>query len=101
MILYYFTDNKFCSLLYPKRQPIYRKFTVRFEPGTAAISVVCFSVVVSLLQSSKTNVYLKICVKTYQGLEFAHSLIAHLLIHSFRSNQMSDCERFAQITQDK
>ena len=29
------------------------------------------------------------------------SLIAHLLIHSFRSNQMSDCERFAQIAQDK
>ena len=26
-----------------------------------------------------------------QGWEFAHSLIAHLLIHSFRSNQMRDC----------
>ena len=26
---------------------------------------------------------------------------AHLLICSFRSNQMSDCERFAQIAQDK
>ena len=36
-----------------------------------------------------------------QGWEFAHSLIAHLLISSFRSNQMSDCERFAQIAQDK
>ena len=32
---------------------------------------------------------------------FAHSLITHLLICSFRSNQMSDCERFAQIVQDK
>ena len=31
-----------------------------------------------------------------QGWEFAHSLIC-----SFRSNQMSDCERFAQIAQDK
>ena len=41
-----------------------------------------------------------------QGWEFAHSLInhsliAHLLILSFPSNQMSDCERFAQIAQDK
>ena len=34
----------------------------------------------------------------YQGWEFAHLLIAHSLICSFRSNQMSDCERFAQIT---
>ena len=31
-----------------------------------------------------------------QGWEFAHSLIP-----SFRTNQMSDCERFAQIAQDK
>ena len=31
-----------------------------------------------------------------QGWEFAHSLI-----RSFRSNQKSDCERFAQIAQDK
>ena len=37
----------------------------------------------------------------YQGWEFANSLIAHSLICSFCSNQMSDCERFAQITQDK
>ena len=36
-----------------------------------------------------------------QGWEFAHSLIAHSLIRSFRSNQMRDCERFAQIAQDK
>ena len=36
-----------------------------------------------------------------QGWEFAHSLIAHLLIRSFRSNQMSNWERFAQIAQDK
>ena len=36
-----------------------------------------------------------------QGWEFAHSLIAHLLICSFCSNQMSDCERFALIAQDK
>ena len=41
-----------------------------------------------------------------QGWEFAHSLmdhslIAHSLICSFRSNQMSDCELFAQIAQDK
>ena len=27
--------------------------------------------------------------------------MAHLRIHSFPSNQMSDCERFAQISQDK
>ena len=38
--------------------------------------------------------------KMRQGWEFAHSLIAHsliahTLIPSFRSNQMSDCERFA------
>ena len=31
-----------------------------------------------------------------QGGEFAHSLI-----HSFSSNQMSDCERFTQIAKDK
>ena len=37
----------------------------------------------------------------YQGWELAHSLIAHLLIRSDRSNQMSDCEQFAQIAQDK
>ena len=37
-----------------------------------------------------------------QGWEFAHSLTAHSLICSDRSNQqMSDCERFAQIAQDK
>ena len=39
-----------------------------------------------------------------QGWEFAHSLIAHsltLLICSHRSNQMSYCERFAQIARDK
>ena len=30
-----------------------------------------------------------------------NSLIRSSLIHSFCSNQMSDCERFAQITQDK
>ena len=51
-----------------------------------------------------------------QGWEFAHSLtlihsfahhslthllIAHSLIGSFCSNKMSDCERFAQIAQDK
>ena len=35
-----------------------------------------------------------------QGWEFAHSLI-HSLICSICSNQMSDCERFAQIAQDK
>ena len=34
-----------------------------------------------------------------QGREFAHSLIAHSLICSFRSNQMSNCKRFAQIAQ--
>ena len=32
---------------------------------------------------------------------FAHSFIAHLLIRSFCSNQMSDCEQFTQIAQDK
>ena len=37
----------------------------------------------------------------WQGWEFAHSLIAHSLIRSFRSNQMSNCERFTQIAQDK
>ena len=36
-----------------------------------------------------------------QAWEFAHSLITHLLICSFLSNQLSDCERFAQIAQDK
>ena len=36
-----------------------------------------------------------------QGWEFTHWLIAHLLIRSDRSNQMSNCERFAQIPQDK
>ena len=37
----------------------------------------------------------------YQGWEFTHLLIAHLLICSFCSKQMSFCERFAQIAQDK
>ena len=36
-----------------------------------------------------------------QGWKFAHSHIAHSLICSFRSRQMSDCERFAQVAQDK
>ena len=45
--------------------------------------------------------YTKVYTSTIQGWEFAHSLIAHLLICSLPSNQMSDCERFAQITQDK
>ena len=36
-----------------------------------------------------------------QGWELARSLIAHSLIPSFCSNQMSDCEPFAQIAQDK
>ena len=40
--------------------------------------------------------------RTYnQGWEFAHLLIVHSLIHSFRSNQMSDCEGFPQIAQNK
>ena len=37
----------------------------------------------------------------YQGWEFAHLHIAHSLICSFCSNQMSKCLRFAQIAQDK
>ena len=36
-----------------------------------------------------------------QGWEITQLLLAHLLIRSFYSNQMSDCERFAQIAQDK
>ena len=36
-----------------------------------------------------------------QSWELAHLLIAHSLIRSFRSNKMSNCERFAQIAQDK
>ena len=55
---------------------------------------------VHFVRKNYTSLYEK------QGWEFAHSLIthsliAHLLILSFRSNQMSDCERFAQIAQDK
>ena len=37
----------------------------------------------------------------FQGWKFAHSLIAHLLICSDCSNQMSDCDQFDQISQDK
>ena len=45
-------------------------------------------------------------VLTFQGWKFAHLLIAllliaHSLICSFRSNQMSNCEGFAQIARDK
>ena len=36
-----------------------------------------------------------------QGWKFAHLLIAYSLICSFRSNRLSNCERFAQIAQDK
>ena len=36
-----------------------------------------------------------------QGWEFIHSLIAHSLICSNRSEQMSECERFVKVTQDK
>ena len=36
-----------------------------------------------------------------QCWEFAHSLIAHLLICSDHSDQMRNCEQFAQIAQDK
>ena len=36
-----------------------------------------------------------------QGWEFAHSLIAHSLICSFRTNQMSDCEQITQVAQRK
>ena len=32
---------------------------------------------------------------------FTHCSFAHLLIRSFCSNQMSNCERFTQIAQDK
>ena len=41
---------------------------------------------------------------SFAHCSFAHlliSLIAHSLICSFRSNQMSVCERFSQIAQDK
>ena len=38
-------------------------------------------------------------IRSFAHHSFAHLLI--LLICSFRSNQMSDCERFAQIAQDK
>ena len=41
------------------------------------------------------------CVPGLVICSFAHSLIPHLLICSFCSNQMSDCERFTQIAQDK
>ena len=37
----------------------------------------------------------------FQGWEFSPSLIAHLLICTFCSNQISHHERFAQIAQDK
>ena len=47
------------------------------------------------------NTFLLSLFKKWQGWEFAHSLIAHSLIRSFRSNQMSDCEQFARIAQDK
>ena len=40
------------------------------------------------------------CTTFLQGY-IAHLLMAHLLIRSFRSNQMSDCKQFAQIAQDK
>ena len=40
-------------------------------------------------------------IQYLQGWELAHALIAHSLICSDRSDQMSDCERFAQIAQDK
>ena len=82
-------------------------------------------------QRQKRLVILKGISVIYQGWKFAHSLIAHLLIcsfahftqikwvtvseplrslktnewpwanHSGRSWQMSDCERFAQVTYDK
>ena len=42
-----------------------------------------------------------IFISNTQGWEFAHLLITHLLIRSFRSNQMSNYERFTQIAQDK
>ena len=42
---------------------------------------------------------------TVQGIIFLFITVftraGNLLIRSFRSNQMSDCERFAQIAQDK
>ena len=43
----------------------------------------------------------QIAVNSNQGWEFAHLLITHLLISLFCSNQMSVCERFAQIAQDR
>ena len=42
--------------------------------------------------------------RSFAGLgirSFAHPSFAHLLIRSFHSNLMSDCERFAPIAQDK
>ena len=53
------------------------------------------------LTAQQGESFITIFVQCYQGWEFAHLLLAHLLIRSFRLNQMSDCELFAQIAQDK
>ena len=69
-----------------------------FQYGSSIIFLNKISITTSL-QFTKICAGLGIC-------SFAHRLslicsFAHLLICSFRSNQMSDCERFTQIAQDK
>ena len=54
----------------------------------------CSTPPISTMQSSTVGPVFSLPL--FQGWEFAH-----LLICSFSSNQMSNCERFAQIAQDK
>ena len=71
---------------------IYQTFTQlthTFHPAFLSL----YSILVYYMYRSKK--VLKV-LREHQGWEFAHSLIC-----SFHSNQMSDCERFAQIAQRK
>ena len=64
----------------------------------AELSVLQFNLFRSMTTTTRQNVKWLGLVAELGICSFAHSLIAHSLICS---NQMSDCERFAQITQGK
>ena len=63
-----------------------------------AVSICMCSENLQIFGLLKIDLLIAICISFFR---VGNSLIAHLLIHSNCSGQMSKCERFAQVAQDK
>ena len=102
----------FWTVIIVNRKNVFLKLASRLRQPTTYFVAVCLATLAHWCKNFKkpTNLWsylvcfdvaFKICLMSLaneQGWEFTHSLIAH---RSFRSNQMSDCEWFVQIAQDK